>query len=99
MTPAATAKLLDYMASHSASKAFRASLARGGEPETTLQYRLRGQSVRAKTGSLEFARALSGYATLPGGREVAFALLANNYAGPSYEVTQTFDRIVRAITS
>jgi D-alanyl-D-alanine carboxypeptidase/D-alanyl-D-alanine-endopeptidase (penicillin-binding protein 4) len=99
VTPAATAKLLDYMASHSASKAFRASLARGGEPETTLQYRLRGQSVRAKTGSLEFARALSGYATLPGGREVAFALLANNYAGPSYEVTQTFDRIVRAITS
>jgi D-alanyl-D-alanine carboxypeptidase/D-alanyl-D-alanine-endopeptidase (penicillin-binding protein 4) len=99
VTPAATAKLLDHMASHSASEAFRASLARGGEPETTLQYRLRGQSVRAKTGSLEFARALSGYATLSSGRKVAFALLANNYAGPSYEVTQTFDRIVRAMTS
>lgn len=99
VTPAATAKLLDYMASHSTSKAFRASLARGGEPETTLQHRLRGQPVRAKTGSLEFARALSGYTTLADGREVTFALFANNYAGPSYEVTQTFDRIVRAMTS
>ena len=99
VTPASVAKLLDHMAEHSASEAFRASLARGGEPQTTLQYRLRGQPVRAKTGSLEFARALSGYATLPDGRKVAFALLANNYAGPSYQVTQTFDRIVRAMTS
>ena len=99
VTPAAITKLLDFMTSRPASESFEASLARGGEPQTTLQYRLKGQPVRAKTGSLEFARALSGYTTLPGGRRVAFALLVNNYAVASYQVTQTFDRVVRAMTS
>ena len=99
VTPAALTKLLGHMTDHTANEAFEASLARGGEPQTTLQYRLKDQPVRAKTGSLEFARALSGYTTLPDGRRVAFSLLANNYAGASYEVTQTFDRIVRAMTS
>lgn len=99
VTPEVMTKLLAYMDGHPAHDAFLASLAQGGEANSTLKYRLKGQPVHAKTGSLEFARSLSGYATMPGGREVVFALFANNYAGPSYRVTQTFDRIVMALTS
>ncbi len=99
ITPRAMVQLLAYMAEREDAGVFLSSLPAGGEAGTTLRYRLKGVPVRAKTGSLEFARALSGYATTADGREVAFALFANNYSGPSYRVTQTMDRIVRAIAA
>jgi len=55
--------------------------------------------VQAKTGSLEFVRALSGYTERPNGNRVAFALFANNYTGPSYRISRTIDDIVRAVAS
>ena len=99
ITPQAMGDLLAYMYRHEAAEAFLRSLPRGGEPESTLRYRMAGVPVRAKTGSVEFARALSGYVTMQSGQEVAFAFFANNYDGPSYRVTQAFDRIVRAIAA
>jgi len=38
----------------------------------------KGASVRAKTGTLDFARGLAGYAVTPSGRRLAFAYFAND---------------------
>ncbi len=99
VTPKAMVELLALMDHHPEREAFMASLPLGGESNTTLQYRLRNIPVRAKTGSLRFVRALSGYATRPDGNRVAFAFFANNYTGPSYRITNLFDQIVTTITS
>ena len=99
VTPEAMGHLLAYMHRHPEGEVFLQSLAGGGEDETTMQRRLRDVPVRAKTGSLEFVRALSGYTTTPDGRPLAFALFANNYAAPSYRVTRAFDEIVRTLAT
>lgn len=98
ITAEAMGRLLAYMYQHDEREAFMASLARGGEAKTTLQYRLRDVPVRAKTGSLQYVRTLSGYATTPDGRPVAFALFANNYTAPAYRIMRTIDQIVLAVT-
>jgi len=98
-TPKAMVKLLAHMTDHEERQAFLRSLPRGGEYNTTLDYRLHRTDVRAKTGSLEFVRALSGYTERPNGNRVAFALFANNFTGPSYRISRTIDDIVRAVAS
>jgi D-alanyl-D-alanine carboxypeptidase/D-alanyl-D-alanine-endopeptidase (penicillin-binding protein 4) len=49
----------------------------------TLASRMRGtpaeRAVRAKTGSVDKARSLSGYVTTRGGQRLLFAMLCNNY--------------------
>ena len=99
ISPIALSKLLAYMLQHPSSEAYRSTIAKGGDVESTLRYRLRGLPVQAKTGSLAYVRALSGYAETSDGRTVAFTLFANNYRAPSYLVSQTLDRIVVALTS
>jgi len=99
LTPQAVVSLLDHMIDHEEREAFLASLPRGGEPNTTLDYRLSQVPVQAKTGSLQFVRALSGYTERPNGNRVAFAVFANNYTGPSYRISRTIDDIVRAVAS
>ena len=97
VTPRALRELLVYMSEHPEWEAYRASLPQGGERNTTLSMRLGRTSVRAKTGSLSFVRALSGYVERPDGGRVAFTLFANNYTGPSYQITHTMDDIVRML--
>lgn len=99
VTPKAMIKLLRHMDAHEERDAFLESLPQGGEHETTLDYRLHQTDVQAKTGSLAFVRALSGYTSRPNGHPVAFAIFANNYTGPSYQISRTIDDIVRAVTS
>jgi D-alanyl-D-alanine carboxypeptidase/D-alanyl-D-alanine-endopeptidase (penicillin-binding protein 4) len=99
VTPETIGQMLAYMNRHPERDVFFDALARGGERETTLDYRLRGVPISAKTGSLEFVRALSGYATTRDGRLIAFSLLANNYTVPPYRIMQAMDRVVLAITT
>lgn len=99
VTPEAMAKLLVFMQQHRERAAFMESLARGGEAQSTLRYRLSGVPVQAKTGSLEYVRALSGYTTTRDGRPVAFAIFANNFTVPSYRITQTIDRIILEVAA
>lgn len=99
MTPEALGKLLVHMYGHQERDVFLASIPQGGEPRSTLRYRLHNQPVQAKTGSLEYVRTLSGYARTPTGRTLAFVVFANNYTGPSYQITQTIDRIVMELAS
>lgn len=99
VTPQAVRELLVEMDAHDEQSAFFASLPQGGERGTTLRSRLARSNVRAKTGSLAFVRALSGYVDRPDGSRVAFTLLANNYTGPSYQITHTMDDIVRMLST
>lgn len=99
VTPRAVMKLLVRMNEHPAREAFLSSLPRGGEPNTTLGSRLSQTSVWAKTGSLAFVRALSGYVERPGGTRIAFVVFANNYTGPSSQITRTVDEVVRLLAS
>lgn len=94
VTAEALARLLVFMQKHPEREAFMTSLARGGEARSTLQHRLHNVPVLAKTGSLEYVRSLSGYATTPEGRRLAFTVLANNFTVSSYRITQAIDRIV-----
>lgn len=99
LTPQSMVKLLAHMDEHEEREAFLSSLPRGGERNTTLDYRLHQTEVQAKTGSLKFVRALSGYVERPNGDRVAFALFANNFTGPSYQISRTIDDIVRVVAS
>ncbi|HYE95209.1 MAG TPA: D-alanyl-D-alanine carboxypeptidase/D-alanyl-D-alanine-endopeptidase [Rubricoccaceae bacterium] len=99
VTPASMAGLLRIMHRHRARDAYFASLPEGGAARSTLRYRLSGVPVRAKTGSLEYVRSLSGYVTAPTGHTLAFALIANNYTVRAPAIGQAQDRIVRALAT
>lgn len=62
----------------------------------TLERRLAGTAcegrVRAKTGTLSHARALSGFIESASGREIVFSVLANNHLQPTSDVDLHVDR-------
>jgi serine-type D-Ala-D-Ala carboxypeptidase/endopeptidase (penicillin-binding protein 4) len=84
---------------------WQAALPVAGNPEPmvggTLRNRMRGTvaagNVRAKTGTLTGAAALSGYVTGPGNRPLVFSAIINNHLSPS--VTPVLDRIAVALAS
>jgi D-alanyl-D-alanine carboxypeptidase/D-alanyl-D-alanine-endopeptidase (penicillin-binding protein 4) len=78
---------------------FLATLARGGQAETTLRYRLGGLPVRAKTGALEHVRALSGYVAGPNDTPYAFVAFANNFTSRSSLVALAENEIAAAIAA
>ena len=76
-----------------------ASLPTGGGAGSTLRNRLADVRVRAKTGSIEYARALSGYVTGPTGSTIAFSVMANNFTTDASRIRAATDRIVRALAT
>ncbi len=62
----------------------------------TLRHRLGGLQVHAKTGSLQTAKSLTGYATDASGRRIAFSIVYNNPANSGGAIGQ-IDRIAAAI--
>lgn len=64
----------------------------------TLQHRLSGVVLRAKTGSLSTAKSLSGYVTAASGERLVFSVVYNNQAGSAGAIGQ-IDRIASAIAS
>ena len=99
ISASAMTRMLAHMTRHPEAEAFWSTLAEGGEPESTLRYRMRGLPVRAKTGTLFSVRALSGYVETQSGRTLAFTFLANNLPVEGYHVTRVFDRLIIALTS
>jgi len=81
---------------------FLASLATPGGPGT-LRKRLKetpaANNLRAKTGSIGNARALSGYINTATGRQLVFAMLLNNYTVDDDEVTGIADAIAIMLAS
>ncbi len=99
VTPKSLVQLLAYMVKHPEWDAFTQSLPRGGERGTTLARRLSGVSVQAKTGSIEYARALTGYVVTRDNRLLAFSIIANNYASSGGTISGTLDGIVRTLAA
>lgn len=64
----------------------------------TLRHRLGGIAVRAKTGSLETAKALSGYVTSASGKRLAFSILYNNPRSSGGAIGQ-IDHVAAALAS
>ncbi len=95
VTPEAFGRTFVYMKSHPQAAVFMKQLAYPGGG-TTMGYRLSEFDVHAKTGSIEFARALSGYVVARSGRELAFSVIGNNFAGSPIRIIATIDDIVRA---
>jgi D-alanyl-D-alanine carboxypeptidase/D-alanyl-D-alanine-endopeptidase (penicillin-binding protein 4) len=71
----------------------------------TLQRRMKGTAaegrVFAKTGSIAYVRALSGYARAQDDSWIQFAILANNFAGPGAvaEIDRATDQIVTLLVT
>ena len=77
------------------------SLLPAGGTDGTLADRLccvsGGRGIRAKTGTLDRAIALSGYAESEGGGRLAFSILVNDFSADASEVRQWVDRIASAL--
>jgi D-alanyl-D-alanine carboxypeptidase/D-alanyl-D-alanine-endopeptidase (penicillin-binding protein 4) len=100
VTPAAVAKLLAYMNQSKYREAWFNLLPIGGE-DGTLGRRFaehpEARNIRAKTGTLDHVRALSGYADTPKYGRVAFSFLVNNFEGPGTGVTASLDQLALAL--
>ena len=99
VTPEALAAVLRAMRSHPARAPFLRSLPEGGGAGSTLERRLGGVPVRAKTGSLQAVRCLAGYVDGPDGTPYVFVLMANNYTTRGGRIAAAQDRIVRSIAA
>jgi serine-type D-Ala-D-Ala carboxypeptidase/endopeptidase (penicillin-binding protein 4) len=77
------------------------SLLPAGGEDGTLSHRLccitTGRGVRAKTGTLSRALALSGYADSATHGQLAFSILVNDFQAPPAEVTAWIDKIATAL--
>lgn len=91
-TPRAIAKLLRY----EMKNGFANLLPAPGEG--TLKHRLKGVKVRAKTGSLDGAVALSGYLQTEKHDLLIFSVLLNNYAGSDSEARQAVDKFITRLS-
>ncbi|MBI4624923.1 MAG: D-alanyl-D-alanine carboxypeptidase/D-alanyl-D-alanine-endopeptidase [Verrucomicrobia bacterium] len=84
-TANATVAVLKFMAAHRDAGVFVDSLPVAGV-DGTLRRRMQGTpaegNVRAKTGSLRYAKALSGYVTSAAGERLAFSLMLNRDVVP-----------------
>jgi D-alanyl-D-alanine carboxypeptidase/D-alanyl-D-alanine-endopeptidase (penicillin-binding protein 4) len=97
VTPRATAKLLRFATTQPWGGAWKASLPIGGE-DGSLRRRFAdangaAKGIRAKTGSLSRALALSGYAESKTYGRLAFSILVNDFAAPQNEVRAWIDKI------
>ena len=100
VAPQAIVKLLAYMNQSKYREQWLPLLPIGGE-DGTLGSRFPGhpeaRAIRAKTGTLDHVRALSGYAESPEQGRVAFSFLVNNFEGPGAGVTAILDQLALAL--
>jgi D-alanyl-D-alanine carboxypeptidase/D-alanyl-D-alanine-endopeptidase (penicillin-binding protein 4) len=97
VTPEALVRVLDAVSRRPDFRAFYDALPVAGV-DGTLRGRMRGTAAagnaRAKTGTVDKSRTLSGYVTTRGGDLLVFSLLCNNYTVPTREVERVQDAIV-----
>jgi len=100
VTPAAMAALLRYAATQPWGADFRASLPIAGV-DGTLGTQMKDTPaagrIQAKTGTLEHAKAIGGYATALSGRTLVFAIFASQYSMTSHEAAEAIDSICAAM--
>jgi D-alanyl-D-alanine carboxypeptidase/D-alanyl-D-alanine-endopeptidase (penicillin-binding protein 4) len=100
VTPRLLTQILTRLAQSPDSVLWISLLPAGGE-DGTLSRRLccisSGRGIRAKTGSLSRALALSGYADSATSGQLAFSILVNDFQSPPAEVIQWIDKIATAL--
>jgi serine-type D-Ala-D-Ala carboxypeptidase/endopeptidase (penicillin-binding protein 4) len=100
VTPEAVVKLLVAMHRAPYREQWLSLLPVGGQ-DGTLEHRFGGRPaaarIRAKTGSLSQASALSGYVESPKRGTLVFSILVNNFTAPAAEVRALIDRIALAL--
>jgi D-alanyl-D-alanine carboxypeptidase/D-alanyl-D-alanine-endopeptidase (penicillin-binding protein 4) len=100
VTPRALVRVLDAMRRSPAFATYRDALPVAGV-DGTLRTRMRGTpaagNARAKTGTVDKARSLSGYVTTADGRLLMFSLLCNNFTVPNREVERVQDLLVATL--
>ena len=102
LSPRTIIRILDGVRRDSAFTVFYDALPVAGV-DGTIASRMRGTpaqgNVRAKTGFIDKARALSGYVTTADGSLLYFSLLCNNYTVPTAVVNRVQDRIAARLAS
>lgn len=102
LTPTTLVKVLDGMQRDTAFAVFYNSMPVAGV-DGTLKSRMKGTTaegnVRAKTGSIAAARALSGYVTSADGERLVFSIMANNWTTPTDAVLSVIDQIAAALAA
>ena len=88
VTPNATVTLLEHMSHHAEAESYFNALPIAGV-DGSLRNRMKKTraegNVHAKTGTLRWANALSGYVTTAAGERLAFSLMLNRYSAPNDE--------------
>lgn len=101
VTPRALVQLLDYVRRTPRQAVVRRALPVSGAEDGSLRSRLtdlRGR-VAAKTGYIGGADSLSGFVTMPDGREIIFCIIVNSSGQPSARMKAGIDDVVRAIAA
>lgn len=102
LTPETVVRILDRMRADTAFRYFHDALPIAGV-DGTIGSRMRGTpaegNLRAKTGTLDKARALSGYVTTADGRLLIFSTFANNYTVPTRRVDAVTDALGAMLAS
>ncbi len=102
VTPRALVRVLDAMRRDPNFRVFYDALPVGGV-DGTIANRMKGTpaegNVRAKTGTLDKARSLSGYVTTADGELLLFSVLCNNYTVPTRQVDRVADALVARLAS
>ncbi len=97
VSPETIVRVLDAMRRHPEFRTFYDALPIGGV-DGTIRNRMKGTpaegNVHAKTGTLDKARALSGYVTTADGRLLLFSMLSNNHVVANREVERVQDALV-----
>jgi D-alanyl-D-alanine carboxypeptidase/D-alanyl-D-alanine-endopeptidase (penicillin-binding protein 4) len=100
VTPRAIVRVLDAMRRSPWFATYREALPIAGV-DGTIGNRMKGTpaagNARAKTGTLDKARALSGYVTTADGRLVLFAMVSNNFTVPTRDVERVQDLLVTTL--
>ena len=100
VTPRAIVKVLDAMRRSPSFATYRDALPIAGV-DGTIGNRMKGTpaagNARAKTGTVDKARSLSGYVTTADGRMIMFSMLSNNFTVPAREVERVQDLLVTTL--
>jgi D-alanyl-D-alanine carboxypeptidase/D-alanyl-D-alanine-endopeptidase (penicillin-binding protein 4) len=97
LSPETIVRVLDAMRRHPAFTVFYDALPVAGV-DGTIRSRMKGtpaeRNVHAKTGTIDKARALSGYVTVADGRFLLFSLVANNFTVRPRDVDRAVDEVL-----
>jgi PBP4 family serine-type D-alanyl-D-alanine carboxypeptidase len=100
ISPRNIVTLLGYMYRSPNAKFFVDSLPVAGV-DGTLKYRMKGTSaegnVKAKTGTLNHVRSLSGFVTTKAGENLVFSILMNNHTGGADAAAEVQNKIAEAL--